>query len=93
MPAAFCSMPSLFQGEIKAAVKAVTARASASFSAPLMRSATLCQRVRVKVRFMFASSESRGAHDTKKGEQCASAFALVVAFVQHVFIRGRRLPE
>src|SRR6266545_3059489 len=51
--AAFSSTPSLFHGEIVVAVNAVLTSLSRSFSAALMRSATLCQRVSVNVYCMI----------------------------------------
>jgi hypothetical protein len=56
---AFSSTPSLFQGETAAAVSAASARASRSLSAALMRSATLCQRVSVRLWFIVCSSDSK----------------------------------
>src|SRR2546427_12481556 len=87
MTAAFCSTPSLFQGEIVAPVKAAIMRASRSLSAALMRSATLCQRVKVKVCFI------RGAHYTVGRNSCASVLALLVAFAQHFCSAVRTTTE
>ena len=70
MSAVFSSMPSLFHEETVVWVNAALIRVSHSFNAALMRSVTLCQRVRVKLNFMFCRLSNRDAR-MLKGEYAA----------------------